>query len=342
MPTEIVSNHIPCQIEPWIGPEGDEVAFFNATLAKVNGHTVLLGRIVVEETLPGQVDMSPFLGVVVENGGGYAERVKIIDLSPWRRKLRVINIEDFRLGEVDENGSALAGINVVVGTRKGDPSPFPGIAVIRNLHRPDDIEIEEMFVLKEEEGKNTLITSKASNPLVEGFYRPDGEKFNHVFAHFTYNRATEEQTVSYEYIEHPPKYGRERMGLTGLPIELPTQPGEESRQLFIVHGSRPRSYISFEYGIGRAVRIVDKEGKVRWIAEKNALLLPVEVNRPRFFDKRPLYSTGHVTQVDENGDAWLIIAASYNDEAVAKVTYSKEEVIKQPIDPVSTRVPNAA
>ena len=81
MPTEIVSNHIPCQIEPWIGPEGDEVAFFNATLAKVNGHTVLLGRIVVEETLPGQVDMSPFLGVVVENGGGYAERVKIIDLS---------------------------------------------------------------------------------------------------------------------------------------------------------------------------------------------------------------------------------------------------------------------
>lgn len=332
MPKEIVSSRIPCRIEPWIGPELGEVAFFNATPAKVNGHTVLLGRIVVEKTLPGQVDISPFLGVAVENGGGYAERIKRIDLSDWCRKLRVINIEDFRLGEVDADGSALAGINVVVNTGEGDLLPLPGIAVIRNLHRPAEIEIEDMIVLAGEVGKNTLVTSKASDPLIKGFFRPDGEKYNHVFAHFTYNRATGEQTVAYESIENPPKYGRGRMGLTGLPIELPAQPGEKSRQLFILHGNRPRSYIEWEYGIGRALRIVDKEGDVKWIAEKEALLLPERTGRPRFGNKLTLYSTGHITEVDKNGDAWLIIAVSYNDRAINKVIYLRNEVIGQPIE----------
>lgn len=335
MPQEIVSSLIPCQIIDWIGPEPGEVAFFNATPAKVNGGIVLLGRIVVKKTFPGQVDINPFLGVAVENGEGYTKRLKRIDLSYWCRRLRVTNIEDLRLGEVDENGSALAGINVVVNTRDRYPSPFPGIAVISNLHRPADIKIEDILVLKGEEGKNTLITSRASAPLIEGFYRPEGEKSNYVFAHFTYDRKTGEQIVTYEYIKNPPKYGRGRMGLTGLPIELPAQPEEESRQLFIVHGSRPRSYIEWEYGIGRALRIVDKKGNVEWIAEKEALLRPVSNGRPRFYDKLTLYSTGHVTQVDENGDAWLIIAASYNDEAVSKVTYSRKEFIGQPIDPVS-------
>lgn len=204
MNAEIIANKISCQIEPWIGPEPGEEAFFNATPARVNGHIILLGRIVLGKTLPGQVDETPFLGAAVENGAGYTERVRRIDLSDWRRKLKAINIEDFRLGEVDERGSALAGINVV--KRVGDRTPpFPGVATIRNLHRPAEVEIENMVILGEEEGKGTLITSRVSDSVVEGFYRPDGEKFNHVFAHFTYDRATGKQTVAYECIENPPK-----------------------------------------------------------------------------------------------------------------------------------------
>lgn len=127
------------------------------------------------------------------------------------------------------------------------------------------------------------------------------------------------------------------MGLAGLPIDLPAQPGEESRQLFIVHGSRPRSYIEWEYGIGRALRIVDKEGNVKWIAEKETLLLPGKTGRHRFVNKLPLYSTGHVTKEAENGDSWLIIAASYDDKAMNKVIYNREEFVNQPIDPVSLK-----
>lgn len=332
----ILPKSMPARIEHWVGPELGEEAFFNATPARVDGTTVLIGRVVLEKTLPGRVDKTPFLGVASENGDGYTKRVKRIDLSYWQGELGVINIEDFRLGEVDENGSALAGINVVLKTRDSHPPPLPAIAVIRNLHTPSEIEIEDMFLLKGEEGKNTLVTSKVSDPLITGFYRPDGEKFNHVFARFTLNRETGEKTVTYEYIVDPPKYGRKRMGLTGLPIELHAEPEEESRQLFILHGGRDRSDDEWEYGIGRALRVVDKEGNVKWIAEKDALLLPSRTGRRRIYNKLTVYSTGHITQEHENG-AWLVIAVSYNDNTVNKVIYPRDDFIGRPIDPVLAR-----
>lgn len=312
MAAEIVSSRIPCQIEPWIGPEPSEEAFFNAATASVKGHTILMGRIAKQRPQSGEPDLTPFVGIAVENGLGGAERIKELDLRKRLRRMRILNIEDWRLGPVEEDGSALAGITAVKEIRDGY-QVFPAVVRVVNLDRPQEVEVEDHTTILREPGKGTLVISKTSDPMIEGYYRPDEEKFNHVFAHFFIDPTTGEQSVTYEPVE-PPKWGRAKLGFAGLPIELNPEGDERRRQLFTLHGSRRRSYVDWEYGLGRALRIVDGEDNVRWLVEKGAIILPGTLKQ-RFFDKQIVYSTGQAVK-----DGQVIMAVTYEDRGVAKVT----------------------
>lgn len=319
MSAEFLTTKIPCTVEPWIGPEPSEEAFFNAATASVNGHIILLGRIAKQRPKLGEPDLTPFVGIAVENGLGLTERVKELDLRKRLRRLRVVNIEDWRLGPLEEDGSALAGITALKKIRDGYPV-FPAVVRVRNLDRPEEVEIDDRIAILEEEGKGTLVTSKTSDSLVEGYYRPNWEKFNHVFAHFFMDQSTGKQSVTYEPVD-PPKWGRAKLGFAGLPIELNPEGDEKRRQLFTLHGSRRRSYAGgeyWEYGLGRALRIVDGEDDVKWLVEKGAVILPGNLGQ-RFFDKQIVYSTGQAVK-----DGQVIMAVTYGDRGVAKVTFDMD------------------
>lgn len=325
MNAEIIANGITCRIEPWIGPEPGEEAFFNAATARVNDHIVLMGRIAREKAKFGMPDLTPFVGIALENGLGVAKRVKELDLRERLRRLGIYNIEDYRFGPVEENGSAFAGVTVIMKGRSGY-QVFPGISKVYNLDNPEEIRIDDPAILKEN-GKGTLITSKTSDPAIEGYYRGDEEKFNHVFAHFSLNQWDGNYSVTYEPIDAP-KWGSAKLGLAGLPIKLEPEGTERSRQLFTLHGSRRRSYTDWEYGLGRALRIVDSQGNVRWNVEKEAIILPISGENPqeRFSNKKIVYSTGQV--VVKDGE--VIMAVTYGDFGVAKATFDYKEFVAVP------------
>ncbi len=322
---ETIERSDPLHLQPWLISRCKRI--FNPASTFWNRMTYLFPRVNPYD-LPRGSDITERYGVYTDDSNGIRKTGEV-EVRAMYEAAGFVSMEDWRCGPT-AYGENWVGVSLVKPERRGSELmiPYAGLAQL-NLKDEKRVKINGLIPLDGiGPGKNTLPVS-SENGVVTIAMRREGRAFDHAISFYNVKIASGKTDYLRDELIPVAPWCRDRIGLTGLPIDLPTGSGQKSRQLWMLHGVRktPRgSYdeYEYEYALGLGVRTELPRGRVVWQITEKALYTHDQVRKaiedigitPEDRDphKRVIYSTG-VSRT--NGH--ITIALSFGDWATFRV-----------------------